>query len=256
MNNVAIGGTTPLAGSFTTATANSYNKMAITAPATSSTLAVADGKTLTANKTLTLDGTDSTTMTFPTTSATIARTDAAQTFTGAQTFSTAIAVGSGGTGLSTAATGAIPYGAGTSPLALLTLVANKKLFGNAAGTAPEFASGVKIINSTRDSTAATGAVAYTGVGFKPSLVIALMSSSGALGRWSVGSMDGSTQATLYTNEVPNTQISTSFVGVVAAIGGNQQAQYASFDSDGFTITWTKSSAPAADTYSLSFICFR
>jgi hypothetical protein len=60
--------------------------MAITAPATSSTLAVADGKTLTANKTLTLDGTDSTTMTFPTTSATIARTDAAQTFTGTQTF--------------------------------------------------------------------------------------------------------------------------------------------------------------------------
>ena len=91
MNNVAIGGTTPLAGSFTTATATSINKMAITAPATSSTLAVADGKTLTANKTLTLDGTDSTTMTFPTTSATIARTDAAQTFTGTQTFSNAIA---------------------------------------------------------------------------------------------------------------------------------------------------------------------
>jgi hypothetical protein len=59
--------------------------MAITAPATSSTLAVADGKTLTANKTLTLTGTDGTTQTFPTTSATIARTDAAQTFTGIQT---------------------------------------------------------------------------------------------------------------------------------------------------------------------------
>jgi hypothetical protein len=91
MNNVAIGGSTPLAGSFTTATANSYNKMAITAPSTSSTLAVADGKTFTASKTLTLTGTDSTTMTFPTTSATIARTDAAQTFTGTQTFGGVIA---------------------------------------------------------------------------------------------------------------------------------------------------------------------
>lgn len=50
------------------------------------TLAIASGKTLTANKSLTLDGTDSTTMTFPTTSATIARTDAAQSFTGVQTF--------------------------------------------------------------------------------------------------------------------------------------------------------------------------
>jgi hypothetical protein len=60
--------------------------MAITAPATSSTLAVADGKTLTANNSLTLAGTDGTTQTFPATSATIARTDAAQTFTGTQTF--------------------------------------------------------------------------------------------------------------------------------------------------------------------------
>lgn len=53
------------------ATATSVNKMAITAPATSSTLAVADGKTLTASNTLTLAGTDSTTMTFPPASASI-----------------------------------------------------------------------------------------------------------------------------------------------------------------------------------------
>lgn len=52
---------TPILG---VATATSINKMAITAPATSSTLAVANGKTLTANNTLTLAGTDSTTLTF------------------------------------------------------------------------------------------------------------------------------------------------------------------------------------------------
>ena len=97
-------------------TASSVNKVAITAPATASTLTIADGKTLavndnatlgtggltlgnsggftaaaskvlTANNTLTLAGTDATTHTFPTTSATIARTDAAQTFTGDQSFS-------------------------------------------------------------------------------------------------------------------------------------------------------------------------
>lgn len=72
------------------ATATSVNKMAITAPATSSTLAVADGKTFTVNHSLTLAGTDTTTMTFPSTSATIARTDAAQTFTGDQTFASGI----------------------------------------------------------------------------------------------------------------------------------------------------------------------
>jgi len=76
--------TTPTLG---VATATSINKVAITAPATSATLTIADGKTLTVNKSLVLAGTDSTTMTFPSTSAIIARTDGAQTFTGIQTFS-------------------------------------------------------------------------------------------------------------------------------------------------------------------------
>ncbi|MFI3198159.1 MAG: hypothetical protein QX196_07550, partial [Methylococcaceae bacterium] len=49
-------------------------------------LTLAAGKTLTASNALTLAGTDATTQTFPTTSATIARTDAAQTFTGTQSF--------------------------------------------------------------------------------------------------------------------------------------------------------------------------
>lgn len=53
--------TTPVLG---VATATSINKMAITAPATSSTLAVADGKTLTASNTITLTATDATTLNF------------------------------------------------------------------------------------------------------------------------------------------------------------------------------------------------
>lgn len=48
---------------------------------------VASGKKLTVSNSLRLAGTDATTMTFPSTSATIARIDAAQTFTGTQTFS-------------------------------------------------------------------------------------------------------------------------------------------------------------------------
>lgn len=107
---------TPVLG---VATASSINKVAITAPATSATLTIAnaktltanssltlagvdaktltvnnsltlagvDAKTLTVNNSLTLAGTDATVMTFPTTNATIARTDAAQTFTGDQTYS-------------------------------------------------------------------------------------------------------------------------------------------------------------------------
>lgn len=48
-------------------------------------LTLAAGKTLTVSNSITLAGTDATVMTFPTTTATIARTDSAQTFTGVQT---------------------------------------------------------------------------------------------------------------------------------------------------------------------------
>ncbi len=93
--------------------AASVNKVVITAPATASTLTIADSKTLavndnatlgtggltlgnsggftaaaskvlTASNTLTLAGTDTTTHTFPTTSSSVARTDAAQVLTGNQ----------------------------------------------------------------------------------------------------------------------------------------------------------------------------
>jgi hypothetical protein len=53
------------------ASATTVNKVTLTAPATGSTLTVADGKTLTASNSITLAGTDSTTMTFPPASASV-----------------------------------------------------------------------------------------------------------------------------------------------------------------------------------------
>lgn len=76
-----------------TATASSINKVIITTPANSATLTIADTRTLSVSNSLTLAGTDGTTLTFPSTSAAIARTDAAQTFTGNQTFSGAFIQG-------------------------------------------------------------------------------------------------------------------------------------------------------------------
>jgi hypothetical protein len=63
------------------ATATSINKVAITAPATSATLTIANGKTLTANSTLTLTGTDATTMTFPSASGAVLTADSTVTVT-------------------------------------------------------------------------------------------------------------------------------------------------------------------------------
>ena len=78
---------TPVLG---VATATSINGNTLTTG--TYTLTGAAAKTLTFSNSLTLAGTDATTLTFPTTSATIARTDAAQTFTGTQTFSDTSAV--------------------------------------------------------------------------------------------------------------------------------------------------------------------
>lgn len=86
--------TTPSLGA---ATATSINKVAVTAPATGSTLTIADGKTLTASNSitlagtdgktlttsnsLTLAGTDGTVMTFPGTNASVVGAATAQTLT-------------------------------------------------------------------------------------------------------------------------------------------------------------------------------
>lgn len=111
--------TTPTLG---VATATSINKLAITAPATGSTLAVADGKTFTVNRTLTLTGTDATTMTFPGTNATIARTDAGQSFTGTQTF------------LSDAVINSLTVGLGASAVSTNTAIGAGVLFNNTSGS--------------------------------------------------------------------------------------------------------------------------
>lgn len=79
------------------------NKVTITAPATSSTLTIADGKTLTANNSIELAGTDSTTMTFPATSSKVGYLNLPPvgTKTGSYTLATTdvgkyVQVGSGG----------------------------------------------------------------------------------------------------------------------------------------------------------------
>jgi len=118
----------------TTVSTSNINKVTVTAPATSATLTIANGKTLTANNSLTLAGTDATTMTFPTTSATIARTDAAQTFSGTQTFScdasiNSLTVGRGAGAVST------NTAVGSSALAANTTGARNTAVGHQAGCA-------------------------------------------------------------------------------------------------------------------------
>ena len=83
------GGTTPaltiVAGAITPTSVNGN-----TITTGTGTLTLGAGKTLTANNSITLAGTDSTTMTFPSTSATVAGLGIAQSFTAANTFAKVI----------------------------------------------------------------------------------------------------------------------------------------------------------------------
>ncbi len=62
----------------------------LTITTTTGTLTITNAKVLSVSNSLTLAGTDGVTLTFPSTSATIARTDASQTFAGTQTFTSPI----------------------------------------------------------------------------------------------------------------------------------------------------------------------
>lgn len=162
--------------------ATSFNKVAITAPATSATLTIADGKTLTANSSLTLTGTDSKTLTVSN-SGTLAGGDAfvlaiaagktltvsnTLTFTG--TDASSVAFGTGGTVLYTAST--IPLTVGTTTIASGT---NTRILYNNSGVLGEYTltgSGTVVVMQT----APTFATSIT----TPS-VLATANDSGALG---------------------------------------------------------------------------
>jgi len=75
--NGTVGATTPTTGAFTTVNG-------LTISSSTGTLTITNGKTLSVSNTLTLAGTDSTTMTFPATSTTVAGLGIAQTFTASQ----------------------------------------------------------------------------------------------------------------------------------------------------------------------------
>lgn len=97
-------------------------------------------KTLTFNNSLTLAGTDGTTMTFPSTSATIARTDAANSFTGTNTFGSATSLLLGTAG---SAVGSVGFRNATSGTATLNpptgaLGTYAVTLPNAASTLPIF----------------------------------------------------------------------------------------------------------------------
>jgi hypothetical protein len=109
---------------------------------------------------------------------------------------------------------------------------------------------------SRATSIASGTQAITGVGFVPKAVIFFMADDGALERsfgmdqltdrrataWTEpGSfMDWATGSIQYRNNTPSSKY---------------EGQISSFDSDGFTITWTKTGSPTA-TITIFWLAFK
>lgn len=105
----------------------------------------------------------------------------------------------------------------------------------------------KVITFTRDLTAATGNVAYTGVGFKPTCLIMLAfvnaTATHAVG---FGASDGSSAIMDFYGNSLVTGGTSGIMQIQLADGSAAKYQFGqilSFDSDGFTLSWTKNGLP-------------
>lgn len=109
---------------------------------------------------------------------------------------------------------------------------------------------------TRDISLASGSQSVTGVGFKPRAILFLMNKNVTY-VMGVGIAGGAgTGGTLFDNSV-NVAHTYGTAGnplYIRDSGGNYIGDIASYDSDGFTISWTKtgSSTGIVDIYYLAF----
>jgi len=214
-------------------TGGKYNGLTIST--TTGTLTVANGKTLTASNTITLAGTDGTTMTFPGTSASVARTDAAQTFTGVQTFSSSpiisaltadklvftdsskalvssgsVGTDQGGTGQTTYTAGDMVYYATGTAMTKLGIGTTDYVL-TSSGSAPQWSAPASVVigTATNIQGGAAGSVPYqsgasttTFLGIGSAAQVLQVNSSGTAPEWvsstGTGSVVRATSPTLVT----------------------------------------------------------
>ena len=114
----------------------------------------------------------------------------------------------------------------------------------------------KIITSTRDLSAITGTVGYTGAGFTPTSAVALVSVDGQQG-FSIGMAD-STRAGFNVGRQANgsSSISATLVAIEPTTpGALQTGTVVSYTSDGVIIGWTKVGSPTG-VASIYIMCIK
>ena len=111
---------------------------------------------------------------------------------------------------------------------------------------------------TRDISTASGTQAITGVGFQPTALIVFVG-GGGVGRasWGMASSDGSEVCVNHYHNVSSDQFEhwSNLIRIEYGSGENYRGDLTSFDTDGFTITWTKAGSPTG-TVGCKFIAFK
>tara|TARA_Y100000310_G_scaffold325090_1_gene388048 strand:- start:2354 stop:3061 length:708 start_codon:yes stop_codon:yes gene_type:complete len=138
----------------------------------------------------------------------------------------------------------------------LTLASGKVARGTGSGATAVDKTESDIIDATRDMTAASGDVSYTGTGFTPISVAAM----GAIGSSNIISFgvgdDGADEASLrYYTASSNWELSTTqFIAAYETGSKIQAAVLKTMDADGVTLTWTKYGSTSAGTYTFTLFC--
>jgi hypothetical protein len=117
----------------------------------------------------------------------------------------------------------------------------------------------KVVTSTFDTSTADGNVAVTGVGFKPTSIIAHWKIEGS-GHFGVGMADSARAGQMIVNYANVTPVFTGgsvflriFTDTVGAVFSS--LAIVSYDADGFTFSSTKTGAPTG-TANIYFICYK
>ena len=115
----------------------------------------------------------------------------------------------------------------------------------------------KTITITRDGTAASGDVPYTGIGFVPTSIDVIMCINGT-SYWSKGHSGSARDCNcIYGNGAGNVYGSGGYLIQYSNQSGfAQNAVVKTYDPDGFTLTYTKIASPTANTMLIYAICYR
>lgn len=148
-----------------------------------------------------------------------------------------------------------------SPQSVLT-TADDILYASSANTLARLAKGglYKLGALTRAMAADSGDVSTTGVGFQPSVIVFIAGHSVSGVQASIGFCSASVNYCVphYHGGSANTFFGTNSlcIGLYEDSAKYQTAIVKTMDADGFTLTWTKGSTPAAATINIYYLAFR